>query len=531
MLTEQEITKKLLSFQVAHVYQLIEVLRVKNRVVDASDTGTGKTYCAIATCALLKLTPFIVCPKSVISNWVNVCKEFGIPYLGISNYEMLKGGKYYTENYEKVKCPYMEMDNILLDDKVIEEEEKKEEIINDQDINNSNLSNKKSKLSKNKNFIQKYKTNYTFYLPQNTLIIFDEAHRCKNWSSQTSSLLVAMSKSICKIMMLSATLTDKVDCFKPFGIVLGFYTGLDGYRPWIRSKEIINKIKYKKIGLDEESKRLHIIHDAVFPHFGSRLKISELGDLFPSNNITANAYYLDEHEKVEAIYKEINEELENLSNLEKQSKGLGILIRARMRIEMLKVSLFMDLAQEGLDNGYSIAIFVNYIGTLEYLCYHMKVDCIIKGGQTMDLRDSMIKDFQDNKKKVIIVMQQAGGVGISLHDIHGGHPRLSIISPSWSGYETRQTLGRIHRAGSKTPAIQKLVYVAQTYEEAIAKIIQQKLKTIDALNDGDFEDDKLKTIELEEQKNDNLEQVENIPVAVENNRIAVKPKKKYKKKD
>ena len=531
MLTEQEITKKLLSFQVAHVYQLMEVLRIKNRVIDASDTGTGKTYCAIATCALLKLTPFIVCPKSVISNWVNVCKEFGIPYLGISNYEMLKGGNYYTENYEKVKCPYMDMDVILLNDKVIQEEQKEGKIINRQDIKEP--LNKKD-LSKKKNFIQQYKTNYTFYLPQNTLIIFDEAHRCKNWSSQTSSLLVAMGKSNCKIMMLSATLTDKVDCFKPFGIVLGFYAGLDGYRPWIKSKEIINKIKFKKLELDEESKRLHIIHDAVFPHFGSRLKISELGDLFPSNNITANAYYLDEHEKVEAIYKEVNEELENLSNLEKQSRGLGILIRARMRIEMLKVSLFMDLAQEGLDNGYSVAIFVNYIGTLEYLCYHMKVDCIIKGGQTMDDRDAMIKDFQDNKKKVIIAMQQAGGVGISLHDIHGGHPRLSIISPSWSGYETRQTLGRIHRAGSKTPAIQKLVYVAQTYEESIARIIQQKLKTIDALNDGDFEDEKLKTIELEEQKNVNVEhveQVENIPVVVENNRIAVKPKKKYKKKD
>ena len=45
------------------------------------------------------------------------------------------------------------------------------------------------------------------------------------------------------------------------------------------------------------------------------------------------------------------------------------------------------------------------------------------------------------------------------------HPRMSIISPSWSGQEMRQTLGRIHRAGSKTPAIQKIVYVAQTYEE------------------------------------------------------------------
>lgn len=519
---QEDINKKLLSFQVAHVYQLQECLNLRNRVIDASDTGTGKTYCAIAVCSLLNLTPLIICPKSVIPNWTSVCNEFGVKYLGISNYEMLKNGNYYTENYEKVKCPYMDIEVTEITQKVESDDKKKEQQIDAQDLSQPLKLKKEAETNK---YIKKRKLDYKFYLPKDTLVIFDEAHRCKNWSSQTSNLLIAINRCDCKIMMLSATLTDKIDCFKPFGIVLDFYKVLDGYRPWIKSKEIIYKIKYE--GWSEEKKRLDIIHNAIFPQYGSRMKIKELGDLFPSNSITANSYFLEDHLKVEELYKEINKEIEDIHNLEKKSKALALIIRNRMRIEMLKVTLFMELAQEALESNYSVVIFVNYIGTLEYLCYHMKCDCIIKGGQGIEERDNMIKDFQSNKKKLIIIMQQAGGVGISLHDIHGNHPRMSIISPSWSGQEMRQTLGRIHRAGSKTPAIQKIVYVAKTYEEQLCNIIKTKLRNIDALNDGDLNEYNLEKIDYEENKINKNEDIKQIK-QIKNDDI--KPKKKYVKK-
>lgn len=361
--------------------------------------------------------------------------------------------------------------------------------------------------------------NYNFYLPNDTLVIFDEAHRCKNWSSQTSLLLLAMNKCECKIMMLSATLTDKIQCFKPFGIILGFYKNTDGFKIWIKSNEIKNKIKYKNIN-DSDQIKLDIIHNNIFPMYGSRLKIAELGNLFPVNNICANAYFLEDHDKVDALYKEINAEIEDLNKLIDKSEKIALIIRNRMKIEMLKVTLFMDLAQEGIDSGYSVAIFVNYIATLEYLCHHMQVDCIIKGGQTIQERESMVNDFQSNNKKVIIIMQQAGGVGISLHDIHSGHPRMSIISPSWSGQEMRQTLGRIHRAGAKTPAIQKIVYVAKTYEEHLCELIQTKIRTIDAINDGNLDEYEFSTVELEEDKT--------AKVNKDNNNDDHKPKKIYK---
>ena len=72
------ITKKLLQYQIDHTLNLVTILKKNNSALDASDTGTGKTYCSIATCKYLNLEPIIICPKSVISSWIRVCKYFEV---------------------------------------------------------------------------------------------------------------------------------------------------------------------------------------------------------------------------------------------------------------------------------------------------------------------------------------------------------------------------------------------------------------------------------------------------------------------
>jgi len=132
------------------------------------------------------------------------------------------------------------------------------------------------------------------------------------------------------------------------------------------------------------------------------------------------------------------------------------------------------------------------------LAHHLKEDCsIICGDQSVDERTYNIENFQSNKTKIIISIIQAGGVGISLHDLHG-RPRMSIISPSWSGTDVVQCLGRIHRAGSKSPALQRIVYIAKTYEEEICKTLGKKLATLSAINDGDLVGPKIVTERLKE---------------------------------
>ena len=67
-------TDKLLNYQVEHVERLAYSLTSYNRVLDASDTGTGKTYTSVAVCKIFGWKPFIICPKSVITSWLKVLK-------------------------------------------------------------------------------------------------------------------------------------------------------------------------------------------------------------------------------------------------------------------------------------------------------------------------------------------------------------------------------------------------------------------------------------------------------------------------
>ena len=75
-----------------------------------------------------------------------------------------------------------------------------------------------------------------------------------------------------------------------------------------------------------------------------------------------------------------------------------------------------------------------------------------------------------------------GGTGISLHDIKGDRPRLSLISPSFNAKEFAQVLGRIHRNGAKSDALQKVLLSHNSIEEYVMKAIAKKLEAMDTIH-------------------------------------------------
>lgn len=436
---KREVTDKLLLYQYRHVFTLLSAFRYNNVVLDGSDTGTGKTYTAIAICKQLNWKPFIICPKSIISNWNAVCKHFNINPLGISNYSAVKKGKQYDKDGNKINSPFLTINTDYNDERM-----------------------------------------FKWNLPRNTLIIFDEVHLCNNPKTIQGKLLKS-TKNLDHVLMISATISDKHETFAIYGYMFGFYDSMKKASGWIKS---MIREDMRHIGIT----KLNSINKSIYPEKGSRMRIAELGNKFPENQVSANSYNIGSK-----VTKQLNELFESIKeglikmNVDKLNNThvLAEITKARMKIELYKIPIFINLINEYMQNGFAVVVFVNYVETLKRLAENFKTTSVIHGDQTMTERDEVINNFQLNNTNLIICTIGSGALGVSLHDLYGV-PRVSLISPTYSSIQLTQALGRIYRAGAKSPAIQRIIYSANTCEEAICARVNAKLKFTADLNDNDL---------------------------------------------
>ena len=214
-----------------------------------------------------------------------------------------------------------------------------------------------------------------------------------------------------------------------------------------------------------------------------RMRIADLTN-FPESRLQANLYDLDSEytEQINAIYEEMDGRIKLPGTNE-----LTELLRARQRVELIKVPLLVDLAIEAREENRAPVFFMNFTESREALVSALQVEgfTVSQIYGTQRDRDGEIDRFQRDEASAMVAMAAAGGVGVSLHATPGMTPRSSYITPSYNASELVQCLGRIHRANG-TAVVQTIVLAAGTIEERVHKAIKAKLRNLTALNDGDL---------------------------------------------
>ena len=433
--------KGLKEFQIPSVAKLCAAILKNKAALDGSDTGAGKTYTAVGVARELGMGIAVVCPKAVIYSWNKVIKDhFGMKPEFVLNYESVKTGKYKDIGVWKSV----------------------------------------SKIS-TREFFQ-------WNIPKNTLIIFDESHRLKGHGTQNSEIAIAAKKQGYKILCCSATNAINPIELKCVGLITGLYkTGK--WLAFLREHGCEQgRFGWEFSGDKDVLKKLHA---DLFLDRGVRVRRDDIKG-FPDSEVIAEAYNIDEksQKELKEVYEEMEKELKYLqaqckNTKEYQLNSLVIMLRARQQAELIKVPLFVEMAEDALEDGMSVVIFVNFSETVRALSKRLNTNCVVWGENKGNERDVHIADFQADKKRVIIVNIKAGGAGLSLHDLNGNYPRLSLISPTPSAVDLRQALGRVWRDGGKTKSLQKIIFAASTVEEEVCEKVKLKLSALDTINDGD----------------------------------------------
>ena len=441
----------LLEPQRPHAQQILDSLFLNGVAADLSETGTGKTYVAAWVAKNLNVPIVVVCPKVCRRGWEGVLNAFDIKAITVINYEKLMRGNtiYMAYDFNKVNTPAF----------------------------------------------------HQFRFPKNALVILDEVHKCKGWSSKNSDFLIALRQQKIKTLLLSATAATNPMEMKSFGFATLLH-GLTNFRDFLLQSGVYRTGRFGGYAVDLQDARtqgaMRSMHNQLFnvTKIASRMTRKQFGNIFPDNRVYAECFDMGSNtDKIQRVYDMMERELAELeeSSSDYSAHQFAIMTKARRLAELLKVPTMVDWIEDMHAEGASPVCFVNYVETVEAirkkLSQNSKVKnqiAMIVGGQSDRVRNADIDAFQNNTKRIMLANLAAGNAGISLHDLNGGAPRMSLISPSFSAINLVQALGRIHRAEGKTPCVQKVMFAADTIEEHACRRVQCKINNIDNLNDGDL---------------------------------------------
>lgn len=468
--------------------RLLIILARDGAALDCSDTGTGKTYVAAAVCAVRRQPTLIVVPKIAVTSW-----RRALDYMGTSasviGYEALRTGTRDFGTWEHQpprgkretvwRCQSCQLEVDLAHPQPC--------YVHPRGIHCIEPRKRPLRLG-----------NWIWH-PAVKQIIFDEVHRCNALDSLNAELLIAARRQGIPTLGLSATPGTSPLHFRALGYWLGLHD-LKGFPTWARRMGCrpdprFHGWKWYASGHAAACimADLHRELDAR----GVRLRTAEIPG-FPARQVCAELVDLDQGGRIDRLYSAMESALAELRRVKAEDKApdhpLTRILRARQEIELLKVPVVVELAGDYLAKGVSVAVFLNFAQSMTELRSRLKCDCVIHGEQLAAERQRCIDDFQTNRSKLILVNNKAGGMAVSLHDEHGGHPRVGLVLPTWSATDMKQVFGRLPREGGKSSALYRVLFAAGTVEGQIHRALSAKLNHLDTLVDGDLLPDNLRAV-------------------------------------
>lgn len=421
----------------------------------ADDMGLGKTIQTLAV--LLQRAhlgaALVVCPVSLIGNWTNEITRFA-PTL---NVKTLGHG-----NRKQIIDDLQTGDVLITSYGLLQSEEK------------------------------------LFAEPEFDTIVLDEAHTIKNFATKTSKATMQL-KGKFRIALTGTPIQNHL------GEIWNLFNFIN---PGLLGNLTQFADRFVKPEGDAAKKQLKKL---IAPFILRRTKSTVLDELPPKTEIVKKVQ-LSEAEM--AFYEVLRRRaIENLSNTEmkngaKHIQALAEITRLRQAscnpklidkntvIPSAKLSAFLDIANELIDNKHRALVFSQFVTHLSIVREALDKQGIsyqyLDGSTPIAEREKRVKAFQSGEGQLFLISLKAGGLGLNLT----AADFVIHLDPWWNPAIEDQASDRAHRIGQKRPVTIYRLVAENTIEEKIIQLHDTKRDLAESLLEGSDQSARLSLAEL-----------------------------------
>jgi len=421
----------------------------------ADDMGLGKT---VQTLAILLHraqagAALVVCPVSVIPNWISETEKFA-PTL---NVKILTNG-----NREQI-FQNLEPGDLL--------------------VTSYGLLQSEGKAFADISF---------------ATIVLDEAHTIKNYTTKTSKAAMLLQAPF-RVALTGTPIQNHL------GEVWNLFNFIN---PGLLGS--LSHFTDTFIKSDDDHARKHL-KKLIAPFILRRLKSAVLDELPPKTEIVKKVQLSDDEMAFyEALRRQAIENLENDDSAQgtKQLKALAEITRLRqaccnpslvdptLNIGSAKLSTFLEIVEELIENKHKALVFSQFVKHLTLVRAVLDKRGIkyqyLDGSSPMHEREQSVKKFQSGEGDLFLISLKAGGLGLNLtaadYVIH--------MDPWWNPAVEDQASDRAHRFGQTRPVTIYRLVAENTIEEKIIQLHNTKRDLAESLLEGSDQSAKLSINEL-----------------------------------
>ena len=329
-------------------------------------------------------------------------------------------------------------------------------------------------------------------------IVLDEAHTIKNYTTKTSKAAMQLQAPF-RIALTGTPLQNHLgEIWNLFNFI---NPGLLGS---------LTHFTDTFIKPDDDHARKHL-KKLITPFILRRTKSAVLDELPPKTEIIKKIQLCDEEMAYyEALRRQAIANLESDDSAQgtKHLKALAEITRLRqaccnpalvdptLNISSSKLSTFLEIATELTDNKHRALVFSQFVTHLSLVRAALDKQGIkyqyLDGSSPMAEREQSVKDFQGGKGDLFLISLKAGGLGLNLtaadYVIH--------LDPWWNPAIEDQASDRAHRFGQTRPVTIYRLVAENTIEEKIIQLHNTKRDLAESLLEGSDQSAKLSITEL-----------------------------------